>query len=64
MTKKISYSSALKELEKILDQIENDDLDVDDLTDSLKKASTLLKFCKEKLYKADTEIQKILDDIQ
>lgn len=61
--KEKTYSEALKELQVILDKIESDDLDVDVLTEEIKKASALLKFCKEKLYKADTEIKKVLDNL-
>lgn len=58
-----SYSEAVVELEKILDRIESDNLDVDILTAEIKRASELLKFCKEKLYKTDSEIKKILDNL-
>ena len=62
--KEISYTESIKELEKILERIENDDLDVDILTQEIKKASELIKACKEKLYKTDEEIKKILDNIE
>lgn len=58
-----TYSESMQELQTILEKIESGDLDVDILADELKKASTLLKFCKDKLYKTDTEIKKILDNL-
>lgn len=61
--KEKNYSEALEELQSILDKIEAGDLDVDVLTDEIKKASALLKFCKDKLYKADAEIKKVLDNL-
>jgi len=61
--KEKTYSEALQDLQVILDKIESGDLDVDVLTEEIKKASVLLKFCKEKLYKADTEIKKVLDNL-
>jgi len=61
--KEESYSESVKELENILEQIESGDLDVDALTDQIKKASELIKSCKEKLYKTDEEIKKIMDKI-
>lgn len=62
--KEASYTESIKELEKILDKIENDNIDVDVLTQEIKKASELIKKCKDKLYKTDEEIKKILDNIE
>lgn len=61
--KEKSYNEAVSELEKILDKIESGDLDVDVLGDEIKKASELLKLCKDKLYKTDAEIKKILENL-
>lgn len=59
-----TYSESIKELEEILERIESGDLDVDILTEEIKKASGLIKLCKEKLYKTDEEVKKILDKIE
>lgn len=61
--KEKSYTDSIKELEEILERIESGDLDVDVLSSEVKKASELIKNCKEKLYKTDEEIKKILDKI-
>lgn len=58
-----SYTEAIQELQEILDKLESGDLEVDVLTEEIKKASGLLKLCKEKLYKTDAEIKKILDNL-
>ncbi len=58
-----SYTDAIQELQKILDKLESGDVDVDVLTEEIKRASALLKLCKEKLYKTDVEIKKILDNL-
>ncbi len=60
---KKSYTEAKKELETIVSAIESGELDVDALTEKVKRASELITFCKEKLTKTDKELQKILDDI-
>lgn len=54
----------MQELQDIMGSIENDDLDVDVLLEKVKKAATLIKFCKDKLQKTNVEIQKILDEIE
>lgn len=61
--KEKTYTEAVQELQNIMDKIESGDLDVDVLAEEIKKASVLLKFCKDKLYKTDTELKKILDNI-
>lgn len=61
--KKMTYSAAKKELEEIVASIESGELDVDALTDKVKKASELIRFCKEKLSKTDKELQKILEEL-
>ncbi len=60
---KKTYTEAKKELEAIVAAIESGELDVDALTEKVKRASELIAFCKEKLTKTDKELQKILDDI-
>ncbi len=60
---KITYTSAKKELEAIVAAIESGEMDVDLLTEKVKRASQLIAFCKEKLTKTEKELQKILDDI-
>lgn len=62
--KEQTYGEAMQELQDIMERIENEDLDVDILLEEVKKAANLIKFCKEKLYKTNDEIQKILDKIE
>lgn len=60
---KLTYNSAKKELEAIVLAIESGEMDVDLLTDKVKRASQLIAFCKEKLTRTEKELQKILDNI-
>lgn len=61
-TKKETYTEAMKRLEAIVARIEGNELDIDELGDNLKEAQKLIKYCRDKLYKADTEIKKMLDE--
>jgi exodeoxyribonuclease VII small subunit len=63
-TKKISYTEAFAELETILAKVEGDELNVDDLTANVKRAAELIKFCKSKLFETESEIEKIIADIE
>ena len=58
--KEITYEAAIKQLEDIVSKMENDELDIDSLSQQLKTAQRLIKLCKDKLAKTDEEITKIL----
>ena len=63
MTKeKISYSEALAEIEAILEKIEGGKLDVDELAEKVTRVTILLKICRDRLHKTETQINKILED--
>lgn len=62
--KKQSYREAITEVEEILASIENDELDVDELAEKVKRVSFLLKFCKDKLYKTQEEVEKVLKEME
>lgn len=62
MATETKYEDAVKQLETLVEQLENDELDIDQMTKQLKKAQQLIKMCKDRLTKTDAEIQKILAD--
>ncbi len=63
-SKKLTYKEAIQEIEDILQKIENDQLEVDDLSVKVNRVSELLKFCKDKLHKTEEEVEKILKSIE
>ena len=60
MPKEPKYEEAFAELQTIVRKMENDELDIDQMSEQLKKAQALIKLCKDKLTKTDEEIKKIL----
>jgi exodeoxyribonuclease VII small subunit len=62
-TQKTSYREAYTELETILEKLENNELDVDQLTAQVKRAAELIKFCRGKLVDTESEIEKIINEI-
>jgi exodeoxyribonuclease VII small subunit len=60
----MKYSEAKNELQQIVQSIESNELDIDALTDKVKRAAELITLCKEKLTKTDKELQKILKNIE
>ena len=63
-TKKVSYNEAMAEIEDILEKIENEELDVDNLAEKVKRVSVLLKICKDKLLQTNEEVEKILKEME
>ena len=53
------YEEALAQLETIVRKMEQNEFDIDELAVQLKTAQRLIKFCKDKLSKTETEILKI-----
>ncbi len=64
IVEKLSYSKAMKEIEEILKYIESQEVDVDILVDKVKKATELIRFCKNKLKLAEEELQKTLSELE
>ncbi|TLX70442.1 exodeoxyribonuclease VII small subunit [Labilibacter sediminis] len=62
--KKVGYVDAITEIENILSKIEDNELDVDELSDKVKRVSALLKICKDKLHKTEVEVENILKEIE
>lgn len=63
-TKKISYNEAMAEIEDILEKIENEELDVDELAEKVKRVSVLLKTCKSKLTQTNEQVEQILKEME
>ena len=60
MKEEMKYEQAYQELQIIVRRMENDELDIDQMSEQLKRAQQLIKLCKDKLTKTDEEIKKIL----
>lgn len=61
MSEQLKYEEAIHQLETIVEKLENNEMDIDELSAQLKKAQQLIKLCKNKLTKTDAEIKKILE---
>ena len=60
MKQEQKYEAAFAELQTIVRKMENDELDIDQMSEQLKRAQELIRLCKDKLTKTDEEIKKIL----
>jgi len=61
--KELSFKEAVKEIERILRNIEEGDPDIDSLAKEVKRASELIKQCQKKLRSAEEEIDSIFKEL-
>jgi len=60
--KTLSYSEAVAEIESILAQFDHEEFDVDTLAAQVKRATELIRLCKEKLKKAENDVAAALSE--
>ncbi len=60
--KEISYNEALDELESILRSIESGEADIDTLAARVSRATELIKICRQRLLKVESEVKNILEN--
>lgn len=65
MTKqKLTYTEAVAELETILAELENNsEVNMDVISEKVKRAAVLMDFCKKQLHELDTELEKMLEHL-
>ncbi len=59
---KLTYDKAFAELNKILDELQSDNVSIDKLAAKSKKANELLAFCKNKLRQIEEEVEQVSDE--
>ncbi len=60
--KEISYNEAIHEVEAILAKLNNDSLDVDQLSVHVGRAAELIGLCREKLRRAEEDVARALEN--
>ena len=63
MSKNINYTESFEELQKIVNEIEQGEISVDELSEKVKRASYLISFCKKKLSTTEEDVNKILQEL-
>ncbi len=64
MEENINYTDAFNELQKIVVEMESGEITVDELALKVTKATELIKICRKKLYSAEEDVNKILEDLE
>lgn len=60
----INYTEAYEELQRIVSEIENGEISVDELSEKVKRATLLIRTCKLKLTTTEEDVNKILKDLE
>ena len=56
MNENLKYEEAMAQLEAIVRKMESNELDIDEIAAQLKTAQRLIKFCRDKLTKTESEL--------
>ena len=59
----LKYGEAREKLERILKEIESEEVDVDDLADRVKEAAELIMLCRKKLQNTRLEVEKVVAEM-
>jgi len=64
MDHNLTYQQALDELTSIVAQLENESIPIDELAEKVKRASDLIQYCQSKLNATDSEVKKIINQLE
>lgn len=64
MSNKLSYQNAFEELKQIVSDLEEGEVNVDELSEKVKRATQLIAVCKSKLTETEEDVNKILKDLE
>lgn len=60
----VRYAALVEELERILEDLENDEIDVDELAARVERGSELIRLCRERLVKSRARIEEVVADLE
>jgi exodeoxyribonuclease VII small subunit len=64
MSEQQSYTEAFEELQQIVSEIEHGQISVDELSQKVKRATLLIKVCREKLTATEADVSQILKELE
>lgn len=64
MNEELKYTEAFDELQTIVQEIEDGEISVDELSIKVKRAALLIKICKQKLSTTEEDVNQILAELE
>ena len=62
--KEADYNKTIKNLEDIIEKIESEEIGVDELAKRVKEAVGMIKFCKQKIQKAELQVKEVVKELE
>lgn len=63
MEQEINYTKTFEELQIIVSEIEKGEISVDELSEKVKRAATLINVCRKKLNTTEEDVNQILREL-
>ena len=63
-TEEIGYADAVAELDRILDQLDDDEVDIDVLSTLVERAAALIGVCRSRITAAQTKVESIVENLE
>lgn len=60
-TNEFSYDAAMQELQSLVGQLQNDQIGVDALAEKVRRATDLIRLCREKLRQTEEDVNDALE---
>ena len=64
MTKEPTYAEAFVELQSLVTEIERGEISIDGLSEKVRRATILIRICKEKLKETEEDVNNILKELE
>ncbi len=64
MSDEIRYTDAFEELRLIVKEMESGDIEIDELSEKVKRAAVLIRICRDKLMATELDVKQILSDLE
>ena len=61
-TEKLTYEKAFAELQTIVNDLQEDTVGIDQLSDKVSRAAELIRFCREKLRSTEADVDRLLGE--
>lgn len=60
-SKKLTYENAMQELQQLTDQLQNDQIGIDQLSEKIKRAKELIEYCRTTLRTTEEDLGGLFD---
>jgi exodeoxyribonuclease VII small subunit len=64
MSEEPGYQQAFEELQQIVKEVENEQIPLDVLSEKVRRATMLIKICKNRLQLTEEDVNKILEELE